>query len=268
MEPHAELSVVARGAVGPRPPAGGAHHTAHSQIIGTMLVLLGRRRPRRGLGGRCYKTFANSPYAATDVMAETTDANAPRARLPAGSSSPPSVGAAVTRRRPGGMRVGFGRNRRAKSDAPPRTLLAACFVAALLVAAPVMVTIVQAVQGGFSVAGSSIGSTSTLTLMLHSLEVAAAAAPICAVIGVGAAWFVERTTLPGRRLWAVLFVAPLTIPPFVTSYAWANFGPPFQGFVGAAGIIAFSYYPIVFLLVAVALRGLDPALEETGRRSG
>jgi iron(III) transport system permease protein len=107
-----------------------------------------------------------------------------------------------------------------------------------------------------------------LTLLLHSIEVAAAATPICAVIGIGTAWFVERTTLPGRRMWAVLVVAPLTIPPFVTSYAWANFGPSFQGFVGAAGIIAFTYYPIVFLLVAVALRGLDPALEETGRSLG
>jgi iron(III) transport system permease protein len=150
----------------------------------------------------------------------------------------------------------------------PRGLLAACLVAALLAAVPVIVTIVQAAQGGFSVAGVAIGSTSTWTLLLHSIEVAAAATPICAVVGVGTAWFVERTTLPGRRLWAVLVVAPLTIPPFVTSYAWANFGPSFQGFVGAAGIIAFTYYPIVFLLVAVALRGLDPALEETGRSLG
>jgi iron(III) transport system permease protein len=150
----------------------------------------------------------------------------------------------------------------------PTGLFAACLVAALLVAAPVVVTVVQAAQGGFSVAGSAIGSTSTLTLLLHSIEVAAVATPICAVLGVGTAWFVERTTLPGGRLWAVLVVAPLTIPPFVTSYAWANLGPSFQGFVGAAGIIAFSYYPIVFLLVAVALRGLDPALEETGRSLG
>jgi iron(III) transport system permease protein len=147
-------------------------------------------------------------------------------------------------------------------------LLGACLVAALIVATPVVVTIVQAAQGGLSLAGNSIGSTSTLTLVLHSLEVAAASAPICAVIGVGAAWFVERTTLPARRLWAVLLVAPLTVPPFVTSYAWASFGPSFQGFIGAAGIISFTYFPIVFLLVAVAIRGLDPALEETGRSLG
>ncbi|HLX19930.1 MAG TPA: iron ABC transporter permease [Gaiellaceae bacterium] len=149
-----------------------------------------------------------------------------------------------------------------------RGLLAACLVAALLVAVPVFVTIVQALQGGISAARSTLGTHSTVTLVLHSLEIAGAASPICAVIGVAAAWFVERTTLPGRRFWAVVLVAPLTIPPFVTSYAWAYFGPAFQGFVGAAGIVAFTYYPIVFLLVMVALRGLDPALEETSRSLG
>ncbi len=92
------------------------------------------------------------------------------------------------------------RRRPATSRIPvPKGLLAACVVAAVLVAVPVIVTIIQAIQGGFSVAGNAIGSTSTFTLVLHSLEVAAASAPICAVIGVGAAWFVERTTLPGRR---------------------------------------------------------------------
>jgi len=178
------------------------------------------------------------------------------------------VQADVVRRQFSGVRVGFGGIRRARSDAPPRALLASCVVAALLVAAPVVVTIVQAIQGGVSTAGRSITSSATLTLILHSLEVAAAAAPICAVVGVAAAWFVERTTLPGRRVWAVLFVAPLTIPPFVTSYAWAGLGSAFQGFVGAAGIIGFSYFPIVYLLVAVALRGLDPALEETSTSLG
>jgi len=149
-----------------------------------------------------------------------------------------------------------------------RGLLAACVLSALLVAIPVLITIVQAVQGGLSAARSAVGSQSTLTLVLHSIEVAAVATPICAVLGVATAWFVERTNLPGIGVWAVIFVAPLTIPPFVTSYAWAYFGRPFQGFVGAAGIIAFTYYPIVFLLVMVSLRGLDPALEETARSLG
>jgi iron(III) transport system permease protein len=150
----------------------------------------------------------------------------------------------------------------------PRGLLAICIVVALLVTTPVLVTIVQAIEGGFSALADALRAPATKTLMLHSLEVAVVATPVAAAIGVAAAWFVERTRLPGRRLWAVLLVAPLTIPPFVTSYAWASLGTSLQGFWGASGLIAFTYYPIVFLLVAVAIRGLDPALEETARSLG
>jgi iron(III) transport system permease protein len=139
---------------------------------------------------------------------------------------------------------------------------------AALVAAPVAVTIVQAFEGGLSALSTALRAPATTTLMLHSLEVALVATPIATAIGVGAAWFVERTRLPGRRLWAVVLVAPLTIPPFITSYAWASLGTALQGFWGASGLIAFTYYPIVFLLVAVSIRGLDPALEETARSLG
>jgi iron(III) transport system permease protein len=150
----------------------------------------------------------------------------------------------------------------------PRRLLAICVLFGLLIAVPIVVTIIQAVHGGFGAARHSFGSPATPTLIWHSLEVAAVATPICGVLGVAGAWFVERTRLPGRRVWAVLLVAPLTIPPFVTSYAWANFGTWLQGYLAATGIIAFTYFPIVFLVVAVSLRGLDPALEETARSLG
>jgi len=150
----------------------------------------------------------------------------------------------------------------------PGGLLLACLLSALLIALPIIVTIIQAIQGGWPALHGALQASSTKTLLLHSLEVAAVATPVATAIGVGAAWFVERTQLPLRRLWAVLLVAPLTIPPFVTSYAWAGLGNSWQGFWGASGLIAFTYYPIVFLLVAVALRGLDPALEETARSLG
>jgi iron(III) transport system permease protein len=151
---------------------------------------------------------------------------------------------------------------------PPRGLLAACLVVAFLVVSPVAVTIVQAIEGGFGALSTALRAPATARLMLHSLEVAAVATPVATAIGVAGAWFVERARIPWPRLWAVLLVAPLTIPPFVTSYAWAGIGTSLQGFWGASGLIAFTYFPIVFLLVAVALRGLDPALEETARSLG
>jgi iron(III) transport system permease protein len=150
----------------------------------------------------------------------------------------------------------------------PRGLAVVCGVVVVLVLLPIGVTIVQALQGGVSAVEDALRASSSLTLLKNGLLVAALAVPVAGVIGVAGAWFVERTSLPGRRLWAVLLVAPLTVPPFVTSYAWASIGDPFQGLLGAAGIISFSYFPIVYLLVAVALRGMDPALEETAQSLG
>jgi iron(III) transport system permease protein len=133
---------------------------------------------------------------------------------------------------------------------------------------PVIVTVVQALEGGLQPAVDAITASSSRVLLLHTALVAFVATPVCGLIGVAGAWCVERTDLPARKLWALLLVAPLTVPLFVTSYAWAELGTPLQGFLGAAGTIAFSYYPIVFLLVMVALRGMDPALEEAARSLG
>ena len=87
---------------------------------------------------------------------------------------------------------------------PPPGLLALCLVAAILVATPILITIVQAFQGGFSAARLSLGAGATRKLVLHSLEVAAVATPIAVTVGVACAWFVERTQLPGRRAGALL----------------------------------------------------------------
>jgi iron(III) transport system permease protein len=149
-----------------------------------------------------------------------------------------------------------------------RGLVVISAVVAALVVLPVAVTILQALQGGLSSALDAVQATSSRRLLLHTVLVSVIATPVCGVIGTAAAWFVERTQLPFRRVLAVLLVAPLTVPLFVTSYAWANLGTPLQGFWGATGIVVFTYFPIVFLVVAVALRGMDPALEETARSLG
>lgn len=139
---------------------------------------------------------------------------------------------------------------------------------AVVVLAPVAITVFQALDGGVPAAVDSIRSSASATLLLHTAFIAVLATPVCGAIGVAAAWFVERTRLPGRRAWALLVVAPLMVPLFVTSYAYATLGTSLTGFWGSAAIIAFSYYPIVYLLVAASLRVMDPALEETARSLG
>ncbi|MDT0278044.1 ABC transporter permease [Blastococcus goldschmidtiae] len=90
----------------------------------------------------------------------------------------------------------------------------------------------------------------------------------CGVLGVGAAWLVERSSVPARRTWHVLLVAPLAVPAFVNSYAWISLLPGLDTYAGALLVVTLSYFPFVYLPVVAAFRGLDPALEDTARGLG
>jgi iron(III) transport system permease protein len=106
-------------------------------------------------------------------------------------------------------------------------------------------------------------------LLTNTTRLTLAAVPLCAAIGIAAAWLVERTTLPGRRLWHALLAAPLAVPAFVNSFGWVSvLGARVEGYAGAVLIVTLSYFPFVYLPVAAALRGLDPALEESARALG
>nr|WP_275404205.1 iron ABC transporter permease [Pseudonocardia acidicola] len=89
-----------------------------------------------------------------------------------------------------------------------------------------------------------------------------------AIIGTGAAWLVERTSLPGRGVWTGLMAAPLAVPAFVNSFGWYSLTPAVEGLGGAVLITTLSYFPLVYLPVAAVLRGVDPAFEEMSRALG
>lgn len=100
-------------------------------------------------------------------------------------------------------------------------------------------------------------------LLRNTITLAVACMAATAALGVALAVAVERTDLPGRRLWHGLLVAPLAVPAFVNGYAWVSLDRGIQGFGGAFAVVTLSYYPLVYLPVVAMLRRLDPALEET-----
>jgi iron(III) transport system permease protein len=165
--------------------------------------------------------------------------------------------------------IGFGLPRRAggRTRAPVALVAAAAF-AALLVLLPILVTVVQAAGVSAPVAGRLLFRPLVGRLLVNTIGLVVAASVTCAIIGTAAAWLVERTDCPGRRVWAVLAAAPLAIPPFISSYAWVSLSNGLQDFGGALLVVTCAYYPLVYLPVAAALRGLDPGLEETARSLG
>lgn len=150
----------------------------------------------------------------------------------------------------------------------PAGLLVVSAAIALLVLAPVGFLLNQAFSTGLDEVQRLLFRSYVGDLLVNTVTLVAVGTVACAVLGVGVAWLVERTDLPGRRVWAVLAALPITVPAFVTSYSWVSITPAVQGFWGAAAIVTLAYYPLVYLPVAAVLRGTDPALEESARSLG
>ena len=150
----------------------------------------------------------------------------------------------------------------------PPGLLAASAVAAGLVFLSPAWTLLQAFEVTLKDAVALLFRPLVGELLFNTLTLIGATTCAAAVIGTAAAWFVERTRLPGRRIFAVLAAVPLAIPAFITSYAWVSISAGLQDFAGALLVVTSAYYPLVYLPVAAALRGMDPALEETARALG
>jgi iron(III) transport system permease protein len=150
----------------------------------------------------------------------------------------------------------------------PRTVMAGAALAALLVLAPIAFTLYRASTGGIDDAIELLFRPLVGELLVNTLVITFAATLASAVIGTAAAWFTERTQLPARRLWPTLCAAPLAMPAFISSYAWVSISLDLQDFAGALIVITSAYFPLVYLPVAAALRGMDPALEECARSLG
>ena len=105
-------------------------------------------------------------------------------------------------------------------------------------------------------------------LLWNSVRLAAACTVICALLGIGGAWLIERSDVPLRRLWAVLLVLPLGIPDFVVGFGWISIDPALHGYLAAVMIMSLSLYPLVYLPVAGAMANLDGGLIDASRSLG
>ncbi len=157
----------------------------------------------------------------------------------------------------------FSRRRR-----PPLVTILGATLAAGLVLLPLVFLVIEAKQSGWGETSRLLFRHNTAVLLWNTLRLVAASTALCAVIGVAAAWCVERTTIPARRMWAVLLVLPLGIPDFVIGFGWVSLDHGLHGYTAAVMIMTLSLYPLVYLPAIAGLAGVDPALEEVARSLG
>jgi iron(III) transport system permease protein len=150
----------------------------------------------------------------------------------------------------------------------PVGLLAASAAIALLLAVPLIFLLIESQRAGWSTVAGQLFRPLTASLLWNTVRLTVVVTAACAVIGTATAWLVERTDLPGRRVWAVLLVVPLAIPDFVVSFGWSSLFVWMQGFRGAVIVMTLAVYPLVYLPVAASLRAADPGQEEVARSLG
>lgn len=151
---------------------------------------------------------------------------------------------------------------------PPVVLVVLALFVALLALLPVGFVIAVGIDTGWESVKALIFRPRVGELVSNTFLLVAIAVPACVVLGTAIAWLTERTSLPGRRLWSVLAVAPLAIPAFVQSYAWVSVAPAFNGLWAAVFISVLAYFPFITMPVAAVLRRLDPGLEDVAASLG
>lgn len=123
--------------------------------------------------------------------------------------------------------------------------------------------------------------------LFNTILVSGGAAVVASVLGVVFAWIFVRTDTVGRKVFEWLGQLPIFIPPFVGAVAWALLAAPRSGImnkllegagipgvldvysrIGMLFVMGLYLAPYVMMIVAAALRSMDPSLEEAAQISG
>jgi iron(III) transport system permease protein len=151
----------------------------------------------------------------------------------------------------------------------PRPALACAAVLGVGVALiPLAYLGVRVGDAGWARVADELFTARTRSLISRSVALAVVVTAACTVLGVAAAFLVTRTDVPARRLFGVLAALPLAVPSYIAAFAWVSSVEGFEGFWAAALVLTLVSYPYVYLPVAAALAGVDPAQEEVARSLG
>jgi len=153
---------------------------------------------------------------------------------------------------------------------------------------PVIVMLIKSllVDGEFSLEnyGTLFQSNREWKLLFNTLALASATTVITVLLGVPLGTLFEKTDLPFRRLFAVLFLVPLLIPSYILAvacfYCLGRSGIVASvlgeatgiltssllfGFAGTLFVMVSALLPIVIILTMTYLRMVNQDMEEVGR---
>ncbi len=144
---------------------------------------------------------------------------------------------------------------------------------------------------GFTLANyaAAYGDPRFRGLLATTLLFAVGSTAVALVLGIGLAWLIERSDLPGRGLLRALVLLPMATPPLLLAIAWAMLLSPRNGAInqllmamfglahapfdiytlpGLVFVQGLALVPTAYLFLAPAFANMDPNLEEAAMASG
>ncbi|MCW5773581.1 MAG: iron ABC transporter permease, partial [Rhodospirillaceae bacterium] len=129
----------------------------------------------------------------------------------------------------------------------------------------------------------------TYRLVLNTFIFAAGSTFVGIALSGVLAWLVERTDMPGRDLFRAGILMPMATPPLLLAIGWVLLMSPSIGLIpsllepvigawaksltiynlpGMIFVQGLAYVPTAFLILAPAMRNMDPVFEEAARTAG
>lgn len=150
------------------------------------------------------------------------------------------------------------------------------------VSLPLLYLVLRAFDTGAEAFGDLLFRSRNLSLLWNTLRLMFGVLFISSVIAFPLAWLTTRTSMRGKRIWALVGVLPLAIPSYLMAYAILSMGgnigvvaqltdsvlPRVHGYWGAVLILSLCNFPYLFFNLRASLLTLDPALEDVAYSLG
>lgn len=171
---------------------------------------------------------------------------------------------------------------------PSPSILTVTLLTAIVMTVPLIYVVYQSILAGPD-SWLRLINNRIPYLLWNTLSLSVTVTFLSTTIGVLLAWLVNRTDLPGKRIWKGLLALPIVIPPYIGAVTYIIvFGPrgwlfqlinqaatqvnelPFTiySFFGVVLVMTLFTYPYVFLITGSAMRKTSSAYEEVSRSLG
>lgn len=152
--------------------------------------------------------------------------------------------------------------------------VAASLIAAAIIVAPYYPLILSVFSGGGE-NWEHVRDTVLSRYLINTVILVVGTGSLAVAIGTAGAWILERWAIPARGVMEVLFLAPLALPVYISTFTWGGmlgFGGtvnrllgiriPFAGWPAAVVVMALGLYPYVYLTVRASLMANSRTLFE------